>query len=143
MAPVAWFTDDDEDMTRAVRLMLHLLGYEMRSFYNARSTARTLLAGEQPDILLLDIHLPEVTGIDLLEFVRRRSNWDHLPIIMLTSEATEIQIDQALALGADAYVMKPVTIDELDGAIKHAVSNRRVLPGKREQGPDKQEKNDK
>jgi DNA-binding response OmpR family regulator len=124
--PVAWFTDDDEEMTRAVRLMLHLLGYEMRSFFNARSTARALLAGEVPDILFLDINMPEVTGIDLLEFIRRRSQWDHLPIIMLTSDATDIQVDQALELGADGYVFKPASIDDLEQAIQTARHTRQA-----------------
>ena len=125
--PVAWFTDDDEEMTRAVRLMLHMLGYEMRSFFTARSTARALLAGEAPDILFLDINMPEVSGIDLLEFIRRRSQWDHLPVIMLTSEATDVQVDQAVALGADGYVFKPASIEDLEQAIHSAIQNRQSL----------------
>lgn len=124
--PVAWFTDDDEEMTRAVRLMLHLLGYEMRSFFNARSTARALLAGEVPDILFLDINMPDVTGIDLLEFIRRRSQWDHLPVIMLTSEAADAQVDQAMELGADGYVFKPASIEDLEKAILTASQNRQA-----------------
>jgi two-component system chemotaxis response regulator CheY len=124
---VAWFTDDDEEMTRAVRLMLQLLGFEMRSFYNARSTARALLAGETPDILILDINLPEVTGIDLLEFIRRRQQWNRLPVIMFSSDATDVQVDRAKALGADGYLFKPVTIDELEAAIQQAGEKRRRL----------------
>jgi DNA-binding response OmpR family regulator len=125
--PVAWYTDDDEEMTRAVRLMLRLLNYEMRSFYNARSTARALLAGELPDVLLLDINLPEVTGMDLLEFIRRRKHWDRLPIVMISSETTDAQVDETSALGADAYLFKPVTIEELEGAIKKARTRRESM----------------
>ena len=122
--PVAWYTDDDEEMTRAVRLMLHLLGYEMRSFFSARTTARTLLAGESPDILLLDINLPEVSGLDLLEFIRRRPQWNQLPVVMLSSEATDVQVDHAMQLGADAYIFKPVTMDELETALRRAHQHR-------------------
>lgn len=122
--PLAWYTDDDEEMIRAIRLMLNLLGYETRSFYSARSAARTLLAGECPDLMILDINMPEVTGIDLLEFVRRRAQWNHLPIIMLSSDSTDVQVDQAMALGADAYIFKPVTIEELETAIQQAVKKR-------------------
>lgn len=123
--PIAWFTDDDEEMIRAMRLILGLLGYQMRSFYNARSTARALLNGEPPDLLILDIHMPEVSGIDLLEFIRRQRDWDPMPIIMLSSDASDIQVDKALALGADAYVFKPVTIEELETAINRAIRKRR------------------
>lgn len=123
--PVAWYTDDDEEMTRAVRLMLRLLDYDMRSFFDARSTARALLAGETPDILLLDINMPEVSGFDMLEFIRRRSQWDHLPVIMLSSETTDDQVDRGRELGADAYLFKPVSIDELEKAIETARANAR------------------
>lgn len=121
----AWITDDDQDMINAVRLMLKLLDYQTRPFYNARATAKALLAGEMPDLIILDINMPEVSGIDLLEFIRRNRRWDHLPIIMLSSEATDIQVDQAFKLGADAYTFKPVTIDELENAINIATQKRK------------------
>lgn len=119
-----WYTDDDEEMTKAVRLMLRLLGYEMRPFLNARAAARALLAGEMPDLLFLDVNMPEVSGLDLLEFVRRRQQWSRLPVIMLSSEAADVQIDHALSLGADAYLAKPITIDELEQAIDVAIKKR-------------------
>jgi two-component system chemotaxis response regulator CheY len=64
--------------------------------------------------------MPEVSGLDMLEFVRRRKEWKNLPVIMLSSEAADVTIDQAMALGADAYVTKPVTIDELEKAMSQA-----------------------
>jgi len=56
----------------------------------------------------------------MLEFVRRRKEWRNLPIIMLTSEAADVTIDEAMKLGADAYITKPVTIDELEKAMSQA-----------------------
>lgn len=127
--PVAWYTDDDEEMTRAVRLMLHLLDFDMRSFFDARSTARALLAGETPDILLLDINMPEVSGFDMLEFIRRRTQWDGLPVIMLSSETTDEHVDRGRRLGADAYLFKPVSLEELERAIRTAQDNARARAG--------------
>ncbi len=121
-----WYVDDDSEMIQAVKLMLQLLGYETRSFFDARKAAKLLLAGEQPDILLLDINMPEVTGLDMLEFVRRRDRWKNLPIVMLSSEAADLQVDSAMELGADAYVFKPVTIDELEVALKTAEAKRKA-----------------
>jgi CheY-like chemotaxis protein len=115
-----WVVDDDEEMTRAIELMLKLLDCEVTSFFNARSAAQSLLSGKCPDLLLLDINMPEVTGIDLLEFLRRRPEWKALPVVMLSSEAADVVVDQALAMGADAYVMKPVTIEELEKAMAQA-----------------------
>jgi two-component system chemotaxis response regulator CheY len=121
-----WIVDDDEEMAQAISLMLRLLDCETRHFLNARSTAQTLLAGHRPDLLILDINMPEVTGIDLLEFLRRRKEWKHLPIIMLSSEAADVQVDEALSKGADAYVFKPVTIDEIEHAMQKAFKKHPV-----------------
>ena len=115
-----WIVDDDEEMTRAIRLMLQLLDCETKSFFNARSAAKTLLAGEKPDLLLLDINMPEVSGLDLLEFVRRRGTWNDLPIVMLSTEAADVTVDKAMALGADDYVRKPVMLEELEAALRRA-----------------------
>ena len=119
-----WYVDDDSEMIQAVKLMLQLLGYETVPFLDARKAAHRLLAGERPDVLLLDINMPGVTGLDFLEFLRRRPAWDDLPVIMLSSEAADVQVDTAMELGADAYVFKPVTIEELEQALETAQSKR-------------------
>lgn len=122
-----WFVDDDEEMGRAIRLMLNLLNHEMRQFTNARIAARGLIQGERPDLLILDISMPDVNGIDMLEFIRRRPEWKELPILMLSSEASDQQIDQCLELGADGFVAKPVTIDELETAIHYVQRKYHLL----------------
>jgi len=116
----AWIVDDDQEMADAMSMMLSLLDFQTAGFLNARSAAQSLLAGKSPDLMVLDINMPEVSGLDLLEFLRRRSEWKDLPIIMLSSEAADVTVDKAMALGADGYVMKPVTIDELEKEINIA-----------------------
>jgi DNA-binding response OmpR family regulator len=116
-----WIVDDDEEMLRAIELMLKMLGCEVFSFHSARSAAQTLLTGKSPQVLILDINMPEVSGLDLLEFLRRRPEWKELPIIMLSSESADNTVDQALQLGADAYIMKPATIEELEKAMAIAL----------------------
>jgi len=115
-----WIVDDDEEMTRAIQLMLQLIDCEATGFFNARSATKALLAGNQPDLMILDINMPEVTGLDLLEFLRRRVEWKNLPVIMLSTEAADVTVDKAMKLGADGYVTKPVTIEELERAINTA-----------------------
>jgi two-component system chemotaxis response regulator CheY len=118
--PHAWIVDDDEEMSRAVKLMLSLLDYEVQIYQDARRAAQELLTGKTPDVIVLDINMPEVTGIDFLEFVRMRDDLKNLPIVMLSSETTDIQVDEAMNLGANAFVFKPVTIDELEIALEKA-----------------------
>jgi DNA-binding response OmpR family regulator len=104
-------------MTRAIRLMLNLLNYEVSSFYNARSAVETLASGKPPDLIFLDINMPEVSGLDMLGFLRKRAEWKDLPVIMLSNEATDVVINKAMQLGADGYLSKPVTIEEMERVI--------------------------
>ena len=118
-----WIVDDDEEMSHAIGLMLNLLNCDTTSFFTVRSAVQTLLTRKMPDLLILDINMPEVSGLDMLEFLRRRPEWKNLPVVMLSSEATDTIVDKALELGADSYVMKPVTIEELEKAMGTAFSN--------------------
>lgn len=115
-----WVVDDDEEMAKAISLMLQLLDYTAKHFLNPRPAAQALLAGKQPDLLILDINMGEVSGLDMLEFIRRRPEWKNLPVIMLSSEAADVTVEKALKMGADAYTMKPVTIEELEKAMSQA-----------------------
>ena len=117
---LVWIVDDDEEMGHAVSLMLQLLDCQTKHFFNPRSAAQALLAGGRPDLMVLDINMPEVNGLDMLEFLRRRREWKNLPVIMLSSEAADVMVDKAMQMGADGYVMKPVTIEELEKVMSQA-----------------------
>jgi CheY-like chemotaxis protein len=64
--------------------------------------------------------MPEVSGIDMLEFLRRRKELKEIPVVMLSTEAADILVDKAMAIGADACVTKPVCLDELEETMKMA-----------------------
>ena len=116
-----WVVDDDEEMNEAIGLMLKVLDCEVTSFHNARSAVQNLLTGKTPQLLILDMNMPEISGLDLLEFLRRRAEWKELPIVILSSESADSMVDKALQLGADAYIMKPVTLEELEKAMEFSI----------------------
>jgi CheY-like chemotaxis protein len=115
-----WIVDDDEEMINAVRLMLKLLDCDVRHFYSARLAAQALFEGGRPDLFILDINMPGVSGIDFLEFLHRRQDFKIIPVVMLSTEAADLMVDHAMDLGADAYVTKPVALEELEEAMKKA-----------------------
>jgi two-component system KDP operon response regulator KdpE len=117
-----WIVDDDEEMINAVRLMLKLLEYEVRHFFSARLAAQALFEGGRPDLFILDINMPGVSGIDFLEFIHRRKDFGNIPVVMLSTEAADQIVDHVMELGADAYVTKPVAMEELEAAMKKALS---------------------
>lgn len=121
-----WIIDDDEEMAKAVGLMLRLLDCKATAFLSARSAVQTLLNGKTPELMIVDINMPEISGLDLIEFLRRRSEWKNMPIIMLSSEAADTIVEDAMSAGADTYVTKPVTIEELEKAMEVAFAKHEV-----------------
>jgi two-component system chemotaxis response regulator CheY len=119
---VAWIVDDDDEMRHAVKLMLELLEFKVQTFREARTAAQLLLRGRRPSLIVLDINMPEVTGMDMLEFLGMREELRDLPVIMLSTESSDVQVDEAISLGASGFVFKPVTIEELEAVIN------KVLP---------------
>ena len=126
---LAWIIDDDDEMSHAVRLMLELLEFEVKTWRNAPNAAQAMLAGQRPDLIVLDINMPEVTGMDFLEFLSMRSELKDQKVIMLSTEASDVRVDQAMNLGASGFVSKPVTIEELETVIA------KVLPDSRTSSP--------
>lgn len=119
-----WIVDDDEDMARAVMLMLKLLDCEARHFINARLAGKAILDGLRPDLFILDVNMPDVNGIMMLEFIRQHPLSKNIPVIMLSSEAADVQVDIAIQKGADAYTTKPVSLDELESTMQAAFKKR-------------------
>ncbi len=126
---LAWIIDDDDEMSHAVRLMLELLEFEVKTWRDARRAAQALLAGQRTDLIVLDINMPEVTGMDFLEFLSMRTELRGQKVIMLSTEASDVRVDQAMRLGASGFVSKPVTIEELETVIA------KVLPDSRASSP--------
>lgn len=118
---LAWLVDDDAEMAAAIGLMLKVLGYQTRSFLDAPSAAQALLASQPCDLILLDLNMPQVSGQDFLEFMRQRSQFAHIPVIILTSEFNEVVMNELLQLGADGYITKPVSTSELEAAVTAAL----------------------
>ncbi len=121
---VAWYVEDDGEMIQAIRLLLKLLDYDTRAFLDCRRAAKAVLNGERPDIMIIDINMPIVSGMEFLKFVRSRPDLDDMPIVMLSSEVTDASVNEASDLGADGYLFKPVTIDDLEDKINTAIKNR-------------------
>ena len=122
-----WVIDPDEEMNRAVGLMLKLLNCDVAAFYTVRAAAQTLLIARRPDLIILDINIPEVSGLDMVEFLRRRPESKNIPIVMLSSESADSIVDKALELGADSYIRKPVTLQELEKAMTIAFDKHPLM----------------
>lgn len=123
---LVWIIDDDDEMLHAVSLMLQLLRYRVEIFREARKAVSELNKGVRPHVIVLDNKMPEVSGLDMLEFLRLREELRSIPVVMLSTESSDSRVDEAMEKGADAYIFKPVTLEELERVIEHAVQARKA-----------------
>ncbi len=95
--------DDDQDMLKIINRTLEMEGYTVITASDGRA-ALALLEEHSPDLIILDVIMPELGGFQVLKLLRERSN---VPIIMLTARREPLLVQKALVLGADDYVTKP------------------------------------
>ncbi len=117
-----WCVEDDENINNLVTYALSSNGYESKGFTKSEDFLKALL-NETPDMVILDVMLPSIDGIELLEHIRKNNITKNIPVIMLTAKTAEIDKVKALDLGADDYMPKPFGIMELLSRIR-AVSRR-------------------
>jgi two-component system KDP operon response regulator KdpE len=115
--------DDSPDMQKLVGMFLEREGYTVIRASNGKDGLRQLAKG-QPDLILLDIMMPEVNGWETCRRIREVSN---VPIIMLTAKAQELDIVRGLELGADDYITKPFDLSELRARIQSLLRRMQEL----------------
>jgi DNA-binding response OmpR family regulator len=106
--------DDDENISEVIKMYLENSGYETKVSHNGRE-AQELFVQYKPDLVMLDIMLPSVDGIDVLKWIRKQSE---TPVIMLTAKGETFDKVLGLELGADDYIVKPFEPKEMVARVK-------------------------
>jgi CheY-like chemotaxis protein len=104
---VVQLVEDDPDQAALAELRLKMAGYVVRTAASSKDLSRALREKSRPDLLLLDVVLPDGDGFDILGKLRARPEYALLPIVLLTVKAELADIRNGLRLGADGYVTKP------------------------------------
>jgi CheY-like chemotaxis protein len=110
---VILLVEDDPDQMALAELRLTMAGYVVRKVDRAKELSRFLREEARPDLLLLDVLLPDGNGFDILGQLRGRPEFATLPIVLLTVKAELADIRNGLALGADGYITKPYSKNQL------------------------------
>ena len=119
-APLILVIDDEPGICRALSAALTARAYEVAIAMSGRE-ARLEIETRAPDVIVLDLGLPDVDGIDLCREIRQRSQ---TPIIVLTAEGAELRKIRALDEGADDYITKPFSTPELLARVRVALRHR-------------------
>ncbi len=130
MRPFVLCVDDERDVTDLVRFLLVRAGCEAAAAASGRAALAAVRA-RRPDLVLLDLMLPDIDGFSLCEILRREPTTARIPLVMLTAWATPDAQAHGLGLGALAYITKPFSprdlVERLPGWLGRAGS---VLQGK-------------
>jgi DNA-binding response OmpR family regulator len=109
--------DDSKETVRAVRVYLEQSGYKVLTAYEGE-TALHMLRREQPDLVVLDLMLPDRDGLDITRVMRRDAGMKNIPIIMLTARVEDQDKIVGLELGADDYITKPFNPREVVARVR-------------------------
>ncbi len=109
--------DDEPDILELVSLHLRKNHFSVREFSDGTSFFR-YLDSEIPDLVVLDLMLPDADGFEICKYMKRKKNLSHIPIVMLTARSEEADTVFGLGLGADDYIRKPFSPNELIARVK-------------------------
>jgi signal transduction histidine kinase/CheY-like chemotaxis protein len=122
--------DDSKEMVRHLtERVLPAFGYRTLHALDGQTGQKLILEGE-PDLVMLDYNLPEMTGLDILRWMAQESI--STPVVLMTGYGSELSAIEAFRLGAKDYLIKPFTIDEIVETIDHALVETRLLHDKKE-----------
>jgi len=117
--------DDEERMVRFIRMNLEHDGFQVSEAFNGKQAIQRL-RDVNPDLILLDVMMPDLDGFDVLEMIREISS---VPVIMLTAKGEEDDRVRGLELGADDYVSKPFSPRELVSRVKAVLRRTEAASG--------------
>jgi CheY-like chemotaxis protein len=120
---VVLIVEDDPDQLALADLRVSMAGYQVRVATSVNEFLHSILEHGAPDVLLLDVMLPDGDGFAVLERMRRHPVLGSLPIVMLTARNDPADIGKGLILGADAYVTKPYTKNILADVIRRVLGS--------------------
>jgi DNA-binding response OmpR family regulator len=104
--------DDEPNIVASLEFLMRQRGYEVRVANNG-DDALAAVADFGPDLILLDVMMPRMSGYDLCQKVRENPAWQGIRIVMLSAKGRDVEVTKGMAIGADAYVTKPFSTKDL------------------------------
>jgi DNA-binding response OmpR family regulator len=112
MARKVLIADDEPSIVASLQFLMTQSGYEVMTATDGEA-ALAMVEQFQPDLVLLDVMMPRRSGYEVCQEMRRREEWRHIRIVMLSAKGRETEVSKGMAVGADAYVTKPFSTREL------------------------------
>jgi len=114
--------DDDSTTRKLLGLYLKAKGYEVAYAENGLEGLQKL-GTENPNLIISDLNMPYMDGIEFVKNVRADATWHEIPILMVTTEGDPEERERAMSVGVNGYLVKPVTAELVTQNIKHILKN--------------------
>ena len=111
--PILFLVEDEEDTATLIRMIMEEEGYDVVHASDGKQAQVKIDALPPPALVLLDMGLPHVHGLELLAHIRRKATWTEVPVMMLTADDDQIHICKAIVTGASDYLLKPFKRESL------------------------------
>ena len=121
--PLILVADDDGDIRELLRFRLSQAGYEVETAANGRE-ALDLAIKLRPDLVILDVMMPILNGFEVTAAIRGNEDLADMPVMLLTARVQEEDVQRGFAAGADDYIKKPFSPDELRSRVKTILGRR-------------------
>lgn len=115
--------DDEPNIVTALEFLLQRNGYEVLVARNGEAVLQ-LVEAHKPDLVLLDVMMPVKSGYEVCQRMRERPDWRDIKIIMLTAKGRDVEMSKGLSMGADLYITKPFSTQELVAKINGLLGER-------------------
>ncbi|WP_297790435.1 response regulator [uncultured Marinobacter sp.] len=112
MSKTVLIADDEPNIVISLEFLLKQADYRVVVAHDGEE-ALDAIRRETPDLVLLDVMLPRLSGFDVCQKIRENPDWRDMRVLMLTAKGREVEVSKGLALGADAYITKPFSTQEL------------------------------
>ncbi len=112
--------EDEPDAAEMFAEMMRVSGYEVMKIFSS-TPAIGIISAEQPDLVILDIMMPDVSGLEVLRFMRREPHLKGIPVILVSAKSMPADIQEGMDAGASRYLTKPVGFLELKSAVEELV----------------------
>jgi two-component system phosphate regulon response regulator PhoB len=123
--PTILILEDDSMMADTLASMVELIGYQTAVFHRSQEALRGL-ANIKADLMLLELNLPDLSGIEVCRRVKDDPELKHIPVIVVSAESNPFAIQQATEAGVARYLIKPVGLDDLEMAILQTLDEQRT-----------------
>ena len=114
--------DDEPNIVVSLEFLMKQMGYEVR----VASTGEDAFAAVReflPNLILLDVMMPRMSGYDLCQRVRENPDWQGIKIVMLSAKGRDVEVTKGMAVGADAYVTKPFSTKDLIAKVQELLGD--------------------